>query len=115
MSLSVGERIKNVGLGFERQPSPERSLKMKQFFLPLKVFVVGMILVGVLMWIWPSIVDPAVSSLAANSTGWAANPHAWGWSWLMSTGVVRWIAFAIGFLTVCFITGLVFIRQRTQF
>ncbi len=88
---------------------------MKEFFLPLKVFVVGMVLLGAMMWLWPSVIDPQVTALAANTTAWSANPHAWGWSWLMASGVIRWLAFVIGFLTVCFMTGLAFWHQRTQF
>ncbi len=88
---------------------------MKQFFLPLKVFCGGMIFLGLMMWLWSFTVDSSVTALAANSTAWAANSDAWGWSWLMSTGVVRYLAFGIGFLTVCFATGVTFLKQRTQF
>ncbi len=89
---------------------------MKEFFLPLKVFVVGNIMLGALMWFWAAAkVDDSVAVLAANTTAWASLPTSWGWSWLMTSGVVRWLAFVIGFLTVCFVTGLVFWRQQTQF
>ncbi len=90
---------------------------MKQFFLPLKVFVVGIIFLGLLMWLWPNTVDPAVTTLAAssNSTAWAARADAWGWSWLMSTGVVRYLVFGIVFLVVCFATGVTFLKQKTRF
>lgn len=83
---------------------------MKQFFAPLSTFVGGMFMLLIMMIVWPA-VDTALVGLASGSSFWTG----WGWSWLMTTGVVKWLAFGIAFLTVCFWTGVVFLKTKPKF
>ena len=82
---------------------------MKEFFSPLKVFVAGMAVLLVGFMFMPA-VDTAVTGLSANTSAVAA--QYWGWSWLMTTGVVKWLWFVGGFLGVCFATGVAFLYRR---
>ncbi len=83
---------------------------MKEFFAPLTTFVMGMVFLLAMMVVWPAM-DTPLTTLASGTASW----HGWGWDWIMTTGVVKWIAFIIGFLTVCFLTGIVFLRSRPRF
>ncbi len=85
---------------------------MKQFFAPLGVFVVGMIALLATTLFMPA-VDTATAALSANTSGIAH--YFWGWAWLMSSGVVRLLVFVIGFMIVCFLTGLAFFRSRKNY
>lgn len=85
---------------------------MKQFFAPVGVFVAGMVALLAMFIVWPA-VDTATVNLAGNTTAIASNY--WGWSWLMTTGVVRYLAFGFGFLAVCFFTGVTFLKTKARF
>lgn len=85
--------------------------EVKQFFAPLGVFVMGMVfLLGITLFM-PQL-DTSVAALSANTSGIAH--FFWGWSWLMSSGVVRLLVFVIGFMCVCFFTGVAFLKSRTR-
>ncbi len=85
---------------------------IKQFFAPLGVFVLGMCFILAMWIVWPA-ADTSIVALSANTSSIASNY--WGWSWLMSTGVVQYIAFAIAFLCVCFATGVTFLLNKPRF
>ncbi len=85
---------------------------MKQFFAPVGVFVSGMAFLLVLGLFMPS-VDTSVAALSANTSGVAAS--FWGWSWLMTSGVVRLLIYVVGFLVVCFLTGLTFLKTKKNY
>ena len=82
---------------------------MSQYFLPLKVFGIGMVALLLALVAAPTI-DTEVAVLAANTSARASDY--WGWSWLMTTGVVRWLWFVLMFLGVCLATGVAFLYSR---
>ncbi len=82
---------------------------MKQFFAPLGVFFGGMVFLLIASLFLPSL-DTAVVGLAANTTAIAT--HYWGWTWLMTSGVARWLYWMGGVMGAFFLTGLAFWRQR---
>ncbi len=82
---------------------------MSEFFSPIKVFVGGMFFLLFGFLLFPAI-DQPVADLSGNTTAMAANY--WGWSWLMTPGVVKWLAFGIAFLLILFFTGVAFVKRR---
>lgn len=83
---------------------------MKNWALPLKVFVVGQLLLLIIFLFMPA-VDLAVNSTAVQTAAMA--PSFWGWGWLMSAGVVRLLLYAVYELAILVATGLALLRSKT--
>jgi hypothetical protein len=82
---------------------------MKEFLTPLRIFVVGNILLLITFPFFPTIGQQA-NTLAADTAGIAAS--FWGWGWLMSTGVVKWLVYLIFEGFILFATGMAFWKQK---
>ena len=65
---------------------------MRSFFAPLLVFAGGNLLLLVATLVMPAI-DIVQTQLAADTAAVAAT--FWGWSWLMTGGVVRWLVYLL--------------------
>lgn len=85
--------------------------EIRRFFIPLEVFVVGLFMLLLMMLLWDPAIQPQIDDLVTGSAFWSG----WGWDWIMTTGVIKWLAFAAGFLTVCFWTGVAFLTTRPKF
>lgn len=65
---------------------------MKQIFTPLRVFVGGNLLLLLTFPFFPTIGQQS-AQLASETAG--VGSYFWGWSWLMATGVVKWLIYII--------------------
>ncbi len=82
---------------------------MKQWLAPLGVFAMGQILVLFLTLFLPAI-DAAKDIL--NSETVAISGFAWGWTWLMSQGVVRFIIYFIVEALILWATAKAFLASH---
>lgn len=82
---------------------------MKSFFAPLWIFVFGNVLLLFAFLFMPAI-DTAQAQLAADTAAVAAT--FWGWSWLMTSGVVRWFIYLILEGLILFATFKTFMVSR---
>jgi hypothetical protein len=80
------------------------------FFLPLKIFVVGNLFLLITFPFFPAI-GAAADSLAADTAGVAGT--FWGWSWLMTAGMVKWLIYAVFEGFILFATFMAFWKQKT--
>lgn len=83
---------------------------IKSWLSPLIVFCVGELMMLVVFAFLPSY-DSAISSVNT-TTASTIRTFAWGWSWLMSTGVMRWLLLTFCQALILFVTGWVFIQSR---
>lgn len=83
---------------------------MKDFFKPLSIFVMGMLLVIAFFLIGNAALKPAVVDLSGNTTAIAASY--WGWSWLMTPGVVIALCFVLIILVVMWNVGKAYLKRR---
>lgn len=83
---------------------------MKQWFAPLWIFIVGQAGLLFLLLFLPS-VDSSVTNLASGTVAWGA--IGWGWTWLMTQGVVRWLIY-IGYeFVVIFVAGKALLKSKS--
>ncbi len=82
---------------------------MKAFLMPLKVFVIGHLIVLVLTLFLPAI-GSVGDQLAAESANMAST--FWGWSWV--SGSVKFWVIAIVEGLVLFSTGVAFLHSKTN-
>ncbi|MBE3141953.1 MAG: hypothetical protein IMZ53_15360 [Thermoplasmata archaeon] len=64
------------------------------YLTPLKIFVIGNLLLLISFPFFPAIGD-AGNTLVATPESVAAESWAWGWSWLATTGVIKWLVYAM--------------------
>jgi hypothetical protein len=63
-----------------------------KYFAPLKIFIWGNILLLITFPFFPAIGQVA-DQLKADTAAHAAT--FWGWSWIMSQGMVKWLIYAV--------------------
>jgi len=85
---------------------------MKNFMAPMLVFVIGNITLLVVTLFLPA-VDTQVATLASDTEEIASN--FWGWEWLMTSGVVRWITYIIFEGFILWATGKAFLARRRSY
>lgn len=64
------------------------------YLVPLKIFVVGQLLLLFSFPFFPAI-GTAADNLAADPASTTYAAYGWGWSWLMTQGVVKWLIYAV--------------------
>lgn len=82
---------------------------MKRFFMPLWVFVIGQLVVLIVTLLLPA-VTTQVATLDTETQ--AIGSNFWGWEWLMTSGVVRWLIYITMEGAVLFATGKAFLATR---
>ena len=82
---------------------------MRKWAAPLLIFLVGEALALFLFLFLPG-VDTAVSGLATESATTGAD--VWGWTWLMSNGVVRALFITFYQLILFAVVGITIAKQR---
>ena len=80
---------------------------MVKYFLPLKIFVVGQLLMLGIFLFFPAI--GIASNQLASATSEIASTF-WGWTWVVTS--VRLLIFLFGELTILFFTGKAFLGLR---
>ena len=63
-----------------------------KFFSPLKIFVVANLMLLVSFPFFPAI-GQVSDTLVATPESVAAETWAWGWSWLTSPGMIKWLVY----------------------
>ncbi len=84
---------------------------MKKYFAPLGIFVGGNIMLLVVFLFFPAL-GQAETDLASNTS--AITPVFWGWSWLMTVGVIRLAVFLMFEGVILWATGKAFLAQKNK-
>jgi len=83
---------------------------MKQWLAPLWIFIGGNLILLVLFLFMPGI-DSAVNSTAIATAN--VSSTFWGWSWVTSSGTVRFLLYAFFELCVLFSAGYALLKSKT--
>lgn len=84
---------------------------MKQWLTPLGIFLGGQLILLVVTLFLPA-VTTQVTTLASDTEDIAGN--FWGWSWLMTSGVVRWIIYIVWEGFILWATGKAFLAATSR-
>jgi len=82
---------------------------MKRFFAPLGIFVIGNLFLLIVSLFLPAL-DTAVSNLDTETA--AVSGFAWGWDWVMTTGVARLFFYLVVEGFILFATAKAFLATR---
>ncbi|MDD5338178.1 MAG: hypothetical protein PHG35_02035 [Dehalococcoidales bacterium] len=83
---------------------------MKSWLTPLGVFIVGNLVILFLQLFMPA-VDTEQAALASATSN--VTSTFWGWGWLMTSGVVRWIIYIVIEILTLWGTGVAVMHSRT--
>ena len=84
---------------------------MRGFFSPLKIFVLGNILLLLTFPFFPSI-GTAAENLETASVAYPG--VFWGWDWIVSVGVIKWSVYLVLEGFILFATFKAFWNQKTD-
>ncbi len=84
---------------------------MKKYFEPLLIFIGGNVSMLIVFLFFPGL-GLAEAELSANTSAIAST--FWGWSWLMTSGVIRLLVFLAFEATILFVTGKSFLAQKNK-
>jgi len=84
---------------------------MKSWFAPLWIFIGGNLILLVFFLFMPG-VDTSVATLSASVNATVKSTF-WGFSWVTTSGVVRWLLYAGAELFILFGTGMALLKSKT--